>query len=168
MAARGALAGPKPPLLLKVAPDLDATEIEDLAAASLAARIDGMIVSNTTIARPATLRSLHARETGGLSGQPLFEPSTRVLAAMYRQTGGRLPLVGVGGISSGAQAYEKIRAGASLVQLYTGLVYGGPALIGRIKQELARCLRRDGFASVAAAVGSGAVERAEGDRHGTR
>ena len=105
--------------------------------------------------RPAGLVGRHRGETGGLSGRPLFEPSTAVLADLYRLTEGRLPLIGVGGISSGADAYAKIRAGASLVQLYTALVYAGPRLVGRINRDLAGRLRADGFSSVAEAVGSG-------------
>ena len=116
--------------------------------------IDGLIVGNTTTSRPPDLRSRHARESGGLSGRPLFALSTELLREVYRLTEGRLPLIGVGGIASGADAYAKIRAGASLVQLYTALIYHGPGLIGRIKHDLAACLRADGFATVAAAVGA--------------
>lgn len=147
-----------PPLLLKIAPDLTDADKEDIAAVALdshsAGGIDGLIVSNTTIARPASLKSRHAGETGGLSGRPLFAPSTAVLADMYRLTGGRLPLVGVGGVASGADAYAKIRAGASLVQLYSAMVYEGPSLVGRIQRELAALLRADGYAELAAAVGA--------------
>jgi len=112
-----------------------------------------MIVSNTTIARPASLRSVHASETGGLSGKPLFEPSTGILRKMRRLTKNRIVLIGVGGIASGADAYAKIRAGASLVQLYTALTYDGPALIDRIKKELSRLVERDGLKTIADAVG---------------
>lgn len=143
-----------PPLLLKIAPDLTEEDKRDIAAVALDSGIDGLIVSNTTIARPDSLRSRHARETGGLSGRPLFAPSTAVLADMYRLTGGRLPLVGVGGIASGADAYAKIRAGASLVQLYSALVYEGPGLVRRIQRELAGRLRADGFTTLADAVGA--------------
>jgi dihydroorotate dehydrogenase len=141
-----------PPLFVKVAPDLTDEDIRDIAEVALAGGIDGLIVSNTTIARPA-LRSRHAGEAGGLSGAPLLKPSTQVLRAFRAATAGRLPLIGVGGIASGADAYAKIRAGASAVQLYTGLVYAGPGLVGQIKRDLAACLRRDGLASVGAAVG---------------
>ena len=153
--ARDALIN-KPPLLLKIAPDLDEGARDDIAAVALAARIDGLIVSNTTVARPATPQRTHRHlaETGGLSGRPLFVPSNEILADMYRRTGGKITLVGVGGIESGRGAYMKIRAGASLVQLYTALIYGGPGLVARIKRELAACLRRDGFESVDAAVGA--------------
>jgi dihydroorotate dehydrogenase len=145
-----------PPLLVKIAPDLTAAERSDLAAAALATRIDGLIVANTTVARPATLRSPEAHEPGGLSGRPLFAASTALLAEMYRLTAGKVPIIGVGGISSGADAYEKIRAGASLVQLYTALVYRGPGLVQRIKLELAELLARDGFVSLSEAIGSAA------------
>lgn len=154
-AARDALTvARKPPLLVKVAPDLTPDEVEDIAETALATRVDGLIVSNTTVARPAELRSANAPEPGGLSGAPLFEPSTTRLRAFYRLLGGRIPLIGAGGISSGEQAYAKIRAGASLVQLYTALVYRGPGLVAEIKRDLAALLRRDGFASVAAAIGA--------------
>lgn len=149
MAARGSGG---PPLFVKVAPDLTDDDVRDIAEVALAGGIDGLIVSNTTIARPA-LHSRHAGEAGGLSGAPLLAPSTQVLRNFRAATGGRLPLIGVGGVASGADAYAKIRAGASAVQLYTGLVYGGPGLVGAIKRELAGLLRRDGFASVEAAVG---------------
>lgn len=143
-----------PPLLLKIAPDLEEADRRDIAAVALDEGLDGLIVSNTTVARPVGLRSRWKGETGGLSGRPLFGPSTHLLGEMYRLTGGRLPLIGVGGVESGATAYAKIRAGASLVQLYSALVYEGPALVGRIARELAALLRRDGFASVAEAVGA--------------
>jgi dihydroorotate dehydrogenase len=145
-----------PPLLVKIAPDLTEEERADLAEVALTSGIDGLIVSNTTVARPPGLRDGHAHEPGGLSGKPLFVPSTALLAEMHRRTRGRVTLIGVGGVASGADAYAKIRAGASLVQLYTGLIYEGPGLVARIKRELAALLRHDGFASVAAAVGSGA------------
>jgi dihydroorotate dehydrogenase len=155
VAARDRLTPARPPLLVKIAPDVSAKEAEDLAQVAIETGIDGMIVSNTTIARPPGLASPRRDETGGLSGRPLFEPSTRLLAEMRRLTGGRLTLIGVGGIASGADAYAKIRAGAALVQLYSALVYDGPALVGRIKRELAACLVRDGFSGVAEAVGAG-------------
>ncbi|HKX08111.1 MAG TPA: quinone-dependent dihydroorotate dehydrogenase [Stellaceae bacterium] len=143
-----------PPLLLKIAPDLSESERAEIAEASLETGIDGLIISNTTVARPATLRSTHAREAGGLSGRPLLAASTALVAEMRRLTQGRLPLVGVGGIAGGADAYAKIRAGASLVQLYSMLVYEGPGLVSRIKRDLAGFLARDGFASIADAVGA--------------
>ena len=146
--------GARPPLLVKIAPDLAPDERADIAAVALATGIDGMIIANTTIARPPELRSPQANEAGGLSGRPLFEASTALLAEMYRLTDGRLPLIGVGGVANAEDAYAKIRAGASLVQLYTALVFAGPALLARIKTGLAALLRRDGFASVAEAVGA--------------
>lgn len=154
LACRTAVPAPAPPLLLKIAPDLTPEDRRDVARVALAAGIDGLIVSNTTVSRPPGLRSGHAAQAGGLSGRPLLALSTEVLHDMYQLTAGRLPLVGVGGIASGRDAYGKIRAGASLVQLYTALIYHGPGLIGRIKRELASCLRADGFATVAAAVGA--------------
>jgi dihydroorotate dehydrogenase len=154
-AARDSLAGPqRPPILVKVAPDLTPEEIAEIAETALATKIDGLIVSNTTVARPDDLHSSNAPEPGGLSGAPLFEPSTTRLRAFYRLVGGRVPLIGAGGVGSGEQAYAKIRAGASLVQLYTALVYRGPGLVAEIKRDLAALLKRDGFSSVAAAVGA--------------
>jgi dihydroorotate dehydrogenase len=143
-----------PPLLVKIAPDLTPRDCEDIAAVALEGRVAGLMIGNTTIERPASLKSRFRDETGGLSGKPLFEPSTRLLSHMYRLTGGKLPLVGVGGISSGRDAYEKIRAGASLFQLYTAFVYQGPVLIRRIKGELTALLRRDGLDKVESAVGA--------------
>ena len=145
--------GATAPLLIKIAPDLDSNEIADIARVAIEERLDGIVVSNTTIARPGSLCSPLRAESGGLSGAPLFEPSTRLLRRLYDLTGGKIPLIGVGGISGGADAYAKIRAGASLVQLYTALVFEGPALIARTKHELAVLLKRDGFTSIAAAVG---------------
>lgn len=144
-----------PPLFLKVAPDLDAAQIDAIAAAALESRLAGLIVSNTTLARPAALRSDHAGQVGGLSGAPLMAPSTAVLAAFARRLGGALPLIGAGGVQSAEDAYAKIRAGASAVQLYTALVYEGPGLPARLATGLAALLRRDGFSSVADAVGTG-------------
>jgi dihydroorotate dehydrogenase len=115
--------------------------------------IDGLIVSNTTLDRPPTLRSRHARESGGLSGKPLFAPSTRILAKVARATQGKLPLIGVGGIASGADAYAKIRSGASLVQLYSAMVYEGPLLARKVARELDALLERDGFSAVSDAIG---------------
>ncbi len=140
------------PLLVKLAPDGEDAEIEALV--RVAARADGLIATNTSAARPAGLTDSRRREAGGLSGRPLFGRSTEVLRLAYRVGGGRIPLVGVGGVASGADAYAKIRAGASLVQLYTALVYAGPDLVRRIKVDLARRLHADGFASLAEAVGA--------------
>jgi dihydroorotate dehydrogenase len=161
-------AGASVPLLVKIAPDLTREECADIAAVALATGIDGIVVANTTVARPPGLRSRAAGETGGLSGRPRVLPSTALLGEMYRLTQGRLPLVGVGGVASAADAYAKIRAGAALVQLYTALVFAGPSLFGRIKSGLAELLRRDGFASVGEAVGADhatiAAAADEGDR----
>lgn len=144
----------RPPLLAKVGPDLDDGQLRDIAEVALASGIDGLIVGNTTLARPATLKSRHRAEAGGLSGRPLMAPSTECLRQIYRFTEGRLPIIGCGGVASGADAYEKIRAGASLVQLYTALVFHGPGLVATIKRDLAGLLRADGFAHVADAVGA--------------
>jgi dihydroorotate dehydrogenase len=141
------------PLLLKVAPDLEPDQRAAVAELALVHGLDGLVIGNTTLARDG-LRSPHAGEAGGLSGAPLLARSNAVLADFRRLTGGRLPLVGVGGIFSGADAYSKLRAGASLVQLYTGLVYEGPGLPGRILRELADCLARDGFRSLTDAIGA--------------
>ncbi len=149
-----------PPLLVKVAPDLSAEERQGIAAVVLELRVDGLIATNTTIARPPGLRDPLRGEAGGLSGRPLFAPSTEVLADLYRLTEGRIPIIGAGGIASGADAYAKIRAGASLVQLYTALVYQGPRLVGRILGELASRMRADGFERIEEAVGSGNTARA--------
>lgn len=143
----------KTPLLVKIAPDLADEDIQAVAQLAVNFRLDGIVATNTTIARPATLESAHYKEAGGLSGQPLFEHSTAVLKQLYAHVGGRVPLIGVGGVASGAQAYAKIRAGASAVQLYSALVYEGPGLVTRIKAELAALLKRDGFGSVSDAVG---------------
>jgi dihydroorotate dehydrogenase len=144
-----------PPLLVKIAPDLADDALAPIVTACLTRGVAGLIVSNTTIARPA-LRSANAKEAGGLSGAPLFKPSTEVLRKVHRIARGRLVLVGVGGIATAEQAYAKIRAGASLVQVYTGFAYAGPALPRRLADGLAALLRRDGFTSVADAVGKDA------------
>ena len=143
-----------PPLLAKVGPDLTDQEIGDIAKVALNAKLDGLIVGNTTIDRPAALRSPDRDAQGGLSGKPLMEKATACLRAMYRATGGTVPIIGCGGVATGADAYAKIRAGASLVQLYSAMVFQGPGMVGGIKHELAERLRRDGFASVADAVGA--------------
>jgi dihydroorotate dehydrogenase len=148
-----ATANTRIPLLLKIAPDLNEHAVDDIVAVVLSSGIEGMIVSNTTIARPAMLKSAHASESGGLSGAPLFVPSTAMLKAVRARAGAKLVLIGVGGVSSGEQAYAKLRAGANLVQLYTALALRGPGLIEQIKKELLACLIRDGFGNVAEAVG---------------
>ena len=148
----------RPPLLVKIAPDLSEVDRADIAtvalSGALSGAVQGLIVGNTTVARPADLSGRHKTQSGGLSGRPLFAPSTAVLADMYRRTEGRVPLIGVGGIAGAADAYAKVRAGASLLQLYTALIYQGPALIPAIKSGLAALIRRDGFASLADAVGA--------------
>jgi dihydroorotate dehydrogenase len=157
------MADAPPALLLKIAPDLSEQDRADIAEVALDLKLDGLIVSNTTVARPEGLQSPAKAETGGLSGRPLFQPSTHLLAEMTRRTEGRLLMVGVGGVASGADAYAKIRAGAGLVQFYTALIYDGPVAVSRIKRELARLLERDGFSGVAQARGldawSGNAER---------
>eukprot|EP00892_Ulva_mutabilis_P008048 jgi/Ulvmu1/5615/UM023_0153.1 len=150
-------AHPHPPLLIKIAPDLSDADRADIAAVATAKSpaVDGLVISNTTVSRPPSVRgAAAAAEAGGLSGAPVMAASTEVLADMYRRTNGAVPLVGCGGVMSGGDAYAKIRAGASLVELYTALVYKGPALIPDIKRELLRCLEADGFSSVEEAVGA--------------
>ena len=149
MVARGTLATP---IFLKVAPDLEPADVEDIAAACIDHRIDALIVSNTTITRP-TLRSVHAGEMGGLSGAPLTDLSLVRLRDFRRLLGPRLPLIGVGGIANADQAYARIRAGASLVQLYSALVYEGPYLARRINSGLKALMTRDGVANIADLIG---------------
>lgn len=146
--------GHVPPLLIKVSPDLDEAGLLVVTDVARAMSIDGLILGNTTVGRPETLKSQFAAQQGGLSGRPLFDLSNRILADTYRQIDGEIPIIGCGGVASGDDAYVKIRAGASLIQLYTALVYHGPGLVDRIKQELAVLLKRDGFASVTDAVGA--------------
>lgn len=143
-----------PAVLIKIAPDLEEQDIADICAMAEREDVAGLVVSNTTVSRPTSLRSHQKTETGGLSGRPLFDVSTEVLRQVYGRTGGRIPLIGVGGIGSGQDAYAKIRAGASLVQVYSMLVYEGPALVGRIKGDLHACLVQDGFSAVSDAVGA--------------
>jgi dihydroorotate dehydrogenase len=145
----------QPPLLAKVGPDLSEHELRDIAEVVAKNGVDGLIIGNTTVDRPPQLRSRDKTAQGGLSGRPLMAPSTACLAAMYRYTEGHIPIIGCGGVASGADAYAKIKAGASLVQLYSAMVFQGPGLVTRIKRELAALLRADGFKSVAEAVGSG-------------
>ncbi|WP_136439546.1 quinone-dependent dihydroorotate dehydrogenase [Pacificoceanicola onchidii] len=153
MEARDGLARPVP-VFLKIAPDLDEAGLADVAEVALSSGVAGVIATNTTLSREG-LRSAHKDEMGGLSGQPLFEKSTRTLARLHALTEGQIPLVGVGGIGSAQQAYEKIRAGATALQLYTALVYGGLSLVQEIVTGLDTLLERDGFATVAEAVGTG-------------
>jgi dihydroorotate dehydrogenase len=140
------------PVFLKIAPDLSPAEIGLIVEASLDHRIDALIVSNTTLDRPDSLRSRDRAEAGGLSGAPLKARATLALRAAAEAGGGRLPLIAAGGIDSGAEAWARIRAGACAVQLYSALIYEGPGLIGRIKRDLAARLRAEGFSTVAEAV----------------
>ena len=142
-----------PPVFLKVAPDLESADIDAIARIALDRKLGALIVSNTTITRPALL-SANARENGGLSGAPLRDLAQQRLRDFRKATGGAIPLVGVGGIASAEDAWARIRAGASLVQLYSAMVYGGPGLPRRILRGLEALMRRDGFASIAEAVGS--------------
>ena len=143
------------PVFLKIAPDLIGEEIGMIVEASLAHHIDALIVSNTTLERPATLKSAFAGEAGGLSGAPLKPFAQKALEAAAEAAAGRLPLIAVGGIESGADAWARIRAGASAVQVYSALIYKGPGLIGAIKRDLAARLRAEGFSHISDAVGSG-------------
>jgi dihydroorotate dehydrogenase len=149
-----ARAGDPAPVFLKIAPDLTAAEIALIVEAALDHGVDALIVSNTTLARPASLRSPHRNEAGGLSGAPLQPRARAALHAAAEASAGRLPLIAVGGIDSGAEAYDRLRAGASAVQVYSALVFEGPGLVGRIKRDLAARLRADGFSTAAEAVGT--------------
>jgi len=144
------------PLFVKIAPDLTDADLDDIAELALEHKLDGLIATNTTIARPDSLKSPNKAETGGLSGAPLLAPSTDILRKLYARLGGKTVLIGTGGIASGKDAYAKIRAGASAVQLYSALVYEGPGLVSRINRELAALLKQDGFRHVAEAVGADA------------
>lgn len=141
------------PIFFKIAPDMDEEQIRDIALMSLANNIDGLIISNSTIDRPKTLNSNFKDEIGGLSGQPLFLKSTLMLKKMYLLTNGQIPLIGVGGISNALECYKKIKAGASLVQLYTSLTYQGPQIINSILKELVNILKTDGYKNIKEAIG---------------
>jgi dihydroorotate dehydrogenase len=156
-----------PPLLVKIAPDLADTALAAIVETCVAAGVQGLIVSNTTITRPPGLRSPDIQEAGGLSGAPLLHLSTAVLARAYLLARGRLVLIGAGGVSTGEHVLMKIRAGASLVQLYTAFAYGGPALIPRLKRQLLASMHTSGFARVRDAVGKDAERLAECDRCNT-
>jgi dihydroorotate dehydrogenase len=151
LSARGAH---KVAMLIKIAPDLTPEDVDDIAMVALMAKIDGLIVSNTTITRPDSLRSAEKSQSGGLSGAPLFALSTQMLRDVAIATQRKIPLIGVGGVASAAQAYAKIRAGASLVQLYSGLIYHGPGLAKRIAVDLPQLLIRDGFSQLEDAIGA--------------
>ena len=152
-AAERSRKGAPPPLLVKIAPDLTSGDKQDIAAMALEQAVDGLIISNTTIERPDSLQEPASTEPGGLSGAPLFALSTAVLGDMYKLTEGRITLIGAGGVSSGADAYAKIRAGASLVQLYSAMALKGPGLVRNVKTGLSERLKADGFARVTDAVG---------------
>src|SRR6266849_2277033 len=149
--------GRRVPVLLKIAPDLALENLDELVAVARARRVDGMIVANTTVGRPKHLRDRAAAEEGGLSGRPLFALSTRMLAETFVRVDRAFPLIGVGGVDSGEAAFAKIKAGATLVQLYTALVFRGLGLVGEIKRELMQLLRREGLENIRAAVGAEAA-----------
>ncbi|MFC3228713.1 quinone-dependent dihydroorotate dehydrogenase [Marinibaculum pumilum] len=161
--AESELGGRRVPILVKVSPDLTAADEAAIVEAVQATRPDGLVVGNTTRRRPPELRSPHATEEGGLSGAPLFAQSTTLLARLRLQLGPDLPLIGCGGVASGADAYAKIRAGACLVQLYTALTYRGPALVPAILLDLAARLRADGHARICDAIGRDAAAIARGE-----
>ena len=149
-----AIAAKPVPLSVKIAPDASDDDLDDIVSVCRDLRMDGIIVGNTTLSRPPSLRSARREETGGLSGAPLTTLSTDVLRRTAQRVEGQFPLIGCGGIGSGADAYAKVRAGATLVQLYSAMVYEGPPLIRRIKDELAALLARDGFTAVTDAIGA--------------
>lgn len=153
----------KPPILLKLAPDLDAAQLEAIAQACLEIKIDGVILTNTTIERPAQLDQKLKSEAGGLSGKPLAEKSTQMIFDFYRLTGGEIPIVGVGGITSAEEAWQKICAGASLLQVYSGLVFKGPDMLREIYDGLSEKLDHHGFYALKDAVGS-AHKKTKSDR----
>ena len=141
------------PIFFKISPDMDEEQIRDIALISLANNIDGLIISNSSIDRPNTLNSNLRNEVGGLSGKPIFLKSTLMLKKMYTLTNGQIPLIGVGGITDGLECYNKIKAGASLVQIYTALTYEGPLIINKILFELIYLLKTDGYKNIKEAIG---------------
>jgi len=141
------------PIFIKISPDLEDEQLRDIALMSLANNVNGLIISNSTLKRPKTLISMYKSEVGGLSGKPIFLDSTLILKKMYSLTNGQIPLIGVGGISNGYECYEKIKAGASLVQLYTALVYQGPKIIDSILKELNSLVLTDGFKNISEVIG---------------
>ncbi len=145
-------AGPTP-VLLKIAPDLTLSDLDDIVGVARARKVDGMIVSNTTLSRPELKERAKSAEQGGLSGKPLFSLSTRMLAEVFVRAEGKFPLIGVGGVDSGAAALAKIKAGATLVQLYTGMVFKGPGLVTAIKRELLQVLERGRHKSLVEFIG---------------
>lgn len=144
----------QPPLLLKLAPDLSESERQNIAdvVRQRKSKVDGLVISNTTVSRSG-LKSEQKDEGGGLSGKPLTESSTQIIADMYRRTKGTVPIIGVGGIFTGNDAYDKIKAGASLVQIYTSFIFHGPPVVAKIKKELNDLVLQDGYSSVSQAVG---------------
>ena len=164
--------GRRLPLLVKIAPDLTADDKQDIADIVLATGIDGLVVSNTTISRPQSLTSHHKTETGGLSGRPLAQLSTATIRDMYVLTEGRVPIIGVGGVEGGGGVWDKLRAGASVVQLYSAFVFDGPCVVSRVKAELVERMAREGVASVSELVGADVREEVErrkqqrGQEHG--
>jgi dihydroorotate dehydrogenase len=155
---------PRRPVLIKIAPDLDLRGLDDIVEVATSRRADGLIVSNTTIARPSTLRDLRSRETGGLSGRPLFPASTQLLARAYLRCEGALTLIGCGGIEDSATALAKIQAGATLLQLYTSFVYRGPQVIDDILDGLSVAVSTSGVQSIASLVGTEARDFAAATR----
>ena len=141
------------PIFFKISPDLNEEQIRDIALMSLANNVDGLVLSNSTLDRPKTLISDFKNEIGGLSGKPLFLKSTLILKKMYKLTNGQIPLIGVGGVSNGFECYEKIKSGASLVQLYSALTYEGPSIILKILSELINLLKTDGYQNIKEAIG---------------
>ena len=141
------------PLLLKISPDMSEEQIRDIALISLANNIDGLIISNSTLDRPGNLRSFAKKEIGGLSGKPLYFKSTLMLKKMYSLTNGQIHLIGVGGVTNGLECYEKIKSGASLVQIYTALTYFGPTIINKILLDLINLLKTDGYNNIKEAIG---------------
>jgi len=155
-------ASPRRPVLVKIAPDLNAQQLEDVLAIAMAGRVDGLVVSNTSVGRPASLTSAAAKESGGLSGRPIFGLSTRLVAQCFLRCGPALPIIGVGGVQDAQTAIAKFEAGASLVQIYTGLIYRGPMVIREILRGLSAEIERRGLPSLAAVVGSRTHEIAAG------
>ena len=145
-----------PPLLVKIAPDLTEDDLKDIAQVVTEpdSKVDGLIVSNTTVTRPDSLTSGHAQETGGLSGSPLRDISTETIRQVYQLTGGQVPIIGVGGVSSGQEAWQKVVSGASLVQVYTAMVFQGPVVASKIRKELEVIVKEAGFNNIQEAVGS--------------
>ena len=141
------------PLLIKISPDINEEQKKDIALTSLAQGIDGLIISNSTLSRPDSLMDKYKNKKGGLSGKPLHYLSNKLIKEMFNLTGGKIPIIGVGGVNSGRDAYEKIKAGASLVQIYTGLVFEGPDISNKINKEIISYLHEDGYSNISEAIG---------------